>query len=179
MFLVTNGQYPHSIKTLQLITQLYVSVDAPTPEILISIDRPLFNDAWDRLKQSLSLLKEKGQQTVARLTVVNKGFNLDDVEGSAKLIALSHVSLVKVKGVTFCRKSNVSNLNMSNTPWHHNVFALTQNLQKELAKLHQEVTRLRKALFTTQRLTPATPWICRLWEKHLIVPVWQSAAGRC
>ena len=27
--------------------------------------------------------------------------------------------------------------------------------------------RLRKALFTTQRLTPATPWKCRLWEKTL------------
>jgi hypothetical protein len=38
--------------------------------------------------------------------------------------------------------------------------------------------RLRKALFMTQRLTPATPWKCRLWEKHLILPVWQSA-GRC
>ena len=27
--------------------------------------------------------------------------------------------------------------------------------------------RLRKALFMTQRLTPATPWKCRLWEKTL------------
>ena len=41
----------------------------------------------------------------------------------------------KVKGVTFCGKSDASNLNMTNTPWHHEVVALTQNLQKELAKL--------------------------------------------
>jgi tRNA wybutosine-synthesizing protein 1 len=138
-FLVTNGQHPQSIETLRPITQLYVSVDAPTPESLIAIDRPLFNDAWDRLKLSLSSLKQKGQRTVARLTVV-KGWNSDEVEGYAKLIALGHVSLVEVKGVTFCGKSDASNLNMSNTPWHHEVVALTQNLQKELAKLRQEAT---------------------------------------
>ncbi len=42
---------------------------------------------------------------------------------------------IQVKGVTFCGKSDASNLNMTNTPWHHEVVALTQNLQKELAKL--------------------------------------------
>lgn len=138
-FLVTNGQHPHSIESLRPITQLYVSVDAPTPESLIAIDRPLFNDAWDRLKRSLSSLKAKGQRTVARLTVV-KGWNSDEVEGYAKLIALGHVSLVEVKGVTFCGKSDASNLNMSNSPWHHEVVTLTKNLQKELAKLRQEAT---------------------------------------
>jgi tRNA wybutosine-synthesizing protein 1 len=52
---------------------------------------------------------------MARLTMV-KGWNLDDVKGYAKLIALGHVSLVEVKGATFCGKSDLSNLNMSNTP---------------------------------------------------------------
>lgn len=42
-----------------------------------------------------------------------------------------------MKGVTFCGKSDASNLNMSNTPWHHEVVALTSNLQKELAKLRE------------------------------------------
>ena len=136
-FLVTNGQHPQSIESLRPITQLYVSVDAPTPESLIAIDRPLFSDAWDRLKQSLSSLKAKGQRTVARLTVV-KGWNSDEVEGYAKLIALGHTSLVEVKGVTFCGKSDASNLNMSNTPWHHEVVALTENLRDELAKLREQ-----------------------------------------
>lgn len=68
-FLVTNGQHPQAIESLIPITQLYVSVDAPTETSLIEIDRPLFSDAWDRLKQSLVALKNKGQRTVARLTV--------------------------------------------------------------------------------------------------------------
>lgn len=133
-FLVTNGQHPAAIGSLRPITQLYVSVDAPTEESLIAIDRPLFQDAWDRLKQSLVSLKDKGQRTVARLTVV-KGWNFDEIEGYAKLIALGKVSLVEVKGVTFCGKSDASNLNMSNTPWHHEVVQLTKTLKDEIDKL--------------------------------------------
>jgi len=135
-FLVTNGQHPQSIENLRPITQLYVSVDAPTQESLIAIDRPLFQDAWDRLKQSLTTLKEKGQRTVARVTVV-KGWNSDEVAGYAQLIALGRVSLVEVKGVTFCGKSDASNLNMSNSPWHHEVVELTATLKRELDKLRE------------------------------------------
>ena len=135
-YLVTNGQHPKSIASIRPITQLYVSVDAPTPETLIAIDRPLFQDAWERLQESLCMLKDKGQRTVARLTVV-KGWNSDEVEGYAKLIALGHVSLVEVKGVTFCGKSDASNLNMSNTPWHHEVVDLVRNLKHELGKLRE------------------------------------------
>jgi tRNA wybutosine-synthesizing protein 1 len=135
-FLVTNGQHPKAIGSLIPVTQLYVSVDAPTPESLIAIDRPLFADAWERLKESLSLLKDKGQRTVARLTVV-KGWNSDEIEGYAKLIALGKVSLIEVKGVTFCGKSDASNLNMSNTPWHHEVVELVQTLKRELDRLRE------------------------------------------
>jgi tRNA wybutosine-synthesizing protein 1 len=135
-FLVTNGQHPVAISSLIPITQLYVSVDAPTPESLVEIDRPLFSDAWDRLKESLSLLKDKGQRTVARLTVV-KGWNSDEIEGYAKLIALGKVSLIEVKGVTFCGKSDASNLNMSNSPWHHEVVDLVVALKRELDRMRQ------------------------------------------
>ena len=133
-FLVTNGQHPKAIESLIPITQLYVSVDAPTPESLVAIDRPLFSDAWERLREALTLLKDKGQRTVARLTVV-KGWNSDEIAGYAKLIALGKVSLVETKGVTFCGKSDASNLNMSNTPWHHEVVDLVKNLKVELDKL--------------------------------------------
>jgi len=136
-YLVTNGQHPQAIGDLRPITQLYVSVDASTPETLEAIDRPLFKDAWDRLRRSLKFLKDKGQRTVARLTVV-KGWNSDEIAGYAKLIALGHCSLVEVKGVTFCGKSDASNLNMSNSPWHHEVVAMVRRLQQELQKLRDE-----------------------------------------
>ena len=136
-FLVTNGQHPQAINDLIPITQLYVSVDASTPESLEEIDRPLFRDAWDRLKTSLSCLKDKGQRTVARLTVV-KGWNSDEIRCYARLIALGHCSLVEVKGVTFCGKSDASNLNMTNTPWHHEVVEFTKRLKHELDLIRKE-----------------------------------------
>lgn len=142
-FLVTNGQHPEAIESLRPITQLYVSVDAPTQESLIAIDRPLFQDAWDRLKRSLVSLKDKGQRTVARLTVV-KGWNSDEISGYANLIALGKVSLVEVKGVTFCGKSDASNLNMSNTPYHHEVVKLTKTLKEDLDKLREDDPSLPK-----------------------------------
>ncbi|KAL7520206.1 hypothetical protein ACHAWX_006838 [Stephanocyclus meneghinianus] len=136
-FLVTNGQHPQAIENLIPITQLYVSVDASTPESLEEIDRPLFRDAWDRLKSSLSCLKHKGQRTVARLTVV-KGWNSDEIGGYARLIALGHCSLVEVKGVTFCGKSDASNLNMTNTPWHHEVVEFSKRLLQELKAVREQ-----------------------------------------
>ena len=50
-FLVTNAQFPDAIKALPAITQLYVSVDAATPETLKAIDRPLFGDYWVRARK--------------------------------------------------------------------------------------------------------------------------------
>jgi tRNA wybutosine-synthesizing protein 1 len=92
-YLVTNGQHPDAIDTLIPVTQLYVSVDAPTPASLEAIDRPLFKDAWDRLRRSLQLVRKKRQRTVARLTIV-KGWNSDEIDGYADLIALGQVSAI-------------------------------------------------------------------------------------
>jgi tRNA wybutosine-synthesizing protein 1 len=49
-FLVTNAQFPTEIKTMDPVTQLYVSVDAATSESMKAVDRPLFKDFWERFK---------------------------------------------------------------------------------------------------------------------------------
>jgi tRNA wybutosine-synthesizing protein 1 len=54
-FLVTNAQFPDAITDLPPITQLYVSVDAATPETLKAIDRPLFGDYWVRSRDSVTI----------------------------------------------------------------------------------------------------------------------------
>ena len=116
-------------------------MDASTPESLEAIDRPLFNDAWECLRASLMCLKCKGQRTVARLTVV-KGWNSDDIGGYARLIALGHCSLVEVKGMTFCGKSDASNLNMTNTPWHHELVEFSRMLLEEMRAVRAEGGRI-------------------------------------
>lgn len=136
-FLVTNAQFPDAIRTLRPITQLYVSVDAPNKVDLEEVDRPLFSDAWERLRESLVILREKKQRTVARLTLV-KGSNTGDMAGYAELIALGEPTLVEVKGVTFCGKSDASDLTMANCPWHHEVEAFCRELADQIRRDHPQ-----------------------------------------
>ena len=143
-FLVTNAQFPEAIRSLRPVTQLYVSVDAPNEADLTEVDRPLFADAWGRLRESLEILKEKKQRTVARLTLV-KGHNAGDIDGYADLVALGEPTLIEVKGVTFCGKSDASDLTMENCPWHHEVVAFCEDLAKRLTDDHPDAPEYRIA----------------------------------
>jgi tRNA wybutosine-synthesizing protein 1 len=59
-------QFPDRIQQLKPVTQLYVSVDAATPESLKAVDRPLFKDYWERFTGSLAALNGRRQRTVYR-----------------------------------------------------------------------------------------------------------------
>ena len=56
-YLVTNAQFPHAIKSLPPVTQLYASIDAATQSELKAIDRPLHKDFWERFQASLRYMK--------------------------------------------------------------------------------------------------------------------------
>jgi len=126
-FLVTNAQFPSAIRELSPVTQLYVSVDAATKESLKKIGRPLFKDFWERYLDSLKALKEKGQRTVYRLTLV-KDFNVAELDNYAKLIELGDPDFIEIKGVTYCGTSKASTLTMENVPWHEEVVQFSQSL---------------------------------------------------
>lgn len=143
-FLVTNAQFPEAIRNLDPITQLYVSVDAGTPETLKAVDRPLFSDFWQRYLDSLKALKAKKQRTVYRLTLV-KGHNMEEAANYAKLVALGTPDFIEIKSVTFCGESKASSLTIECTPWHEEVKAFSEAMlskeglesQYELACEHQ------------------------------------------
>lgn len=128
-FLVTNAQFPEAIENLLPVTQLYVSIDASNKESLKKIDRPLFRDFWQRFLDSLSALSKKGQRTVYRLTLV-KEWNVEEMEGYARLVSIGSPDFIEVKGVTYCgvNKKGQSNLTMQNVPWHQEVLHFTQKL---------------------------------------------------
>jgi len=143
-FLVTNAQFPEAIHALCPITQLYVSVDAATPEALKAVDRPLFSDFWERYIESLRALKMKNQRTVYRLTLV-RDHNMAAVQEYARLVSLGEPDFLEIKSVTFCGESKASSLGMANVPWHDEVKEFTESLlaeeclsdQYELACEHQ------------------------------------------
>ena len=121
-FLVTNAQFPDAIRNLEPVTQLYVSIDAATKDALKAVDRPLFKDFWERYLASLRALREKGQRTVYRLTLV-KQMNMmkSEMESYAKLIEMGMPDFIEIKAVTYCGKSDASDLTMKNVPWHDEV----------------------------------------------------------
>ncbi|KAL3153770.1 hypothetical protein ABBQ32_013358 [Trebouxia sp. C0010 RCD-2024] len=119
-FLVTNAQFPDRIRHLVPITQLYVSVDAATRDTLKAIDRPLFKDFWERFRECLTLLRDKQQRTVYRLTLV-KGWNMEEIGNYAALLDLGKPDFIEIKGVTYCGSSGASSLTMQNVPYHADV----------------------------------------------------------
>jgi len=119
-FLVTNAQFPDAIRALKPVTQLYISIDAATPDTLKAIDRPLFPDYWERFLESMRALREKKQRTVYRLTLV-KGQNDGNSEAYARLVALGEPDFIEIKSVTFCGDSKTSGMTISNVPWHEEV----------------------------------------------------------
>lgn len=136
-FLVCNAQHPEQLRTLGKVTQLYVSIDAPTKEELKTVDRPLFRDYWERLEQCLDILRtvQSHQRTVFRLTLV-KGFNMSesDVGGYANLVERGLPALIEIKGATYCGSSegNGNPLTMQNIPFYEECVSFVKKLDSEL-----------------------------------------------
>lgn len=126
-FMVTNAQFPDAIRTLDPVTQLYVSVDASTRDSLKAVDRPLFRDFWERFLSSLAEMKKKRQRTVYRMTLV-KSWNMDEIEGYAELIESGLPDFIEIKAVTYCGKSDASSLTIQNSPWHADVCRYGEDL---------------------------------------------------
>ncbi|KAI8894754.1 hypothetical protein BC833DRAFT_530218 [Globomyces pollinis-pini] len=141
-FLVTNAQFPDEIKRMVPCTQLYVSIDAGTKESLYKVDRPVFKDFWERYLACLDALKDKGQRTVYRLTLV-KDFNTEEIPNYGNLISRGTPDFVEVKGVTYCGFSGSQPLTMKNVPYHVEVANFCEELIKhckadyEIACVHE------------------------------------------
>jgi len=128
-FVVTNGQYPEAIENLDMVTQLYISVDAPNKEALKAVDKPLFSDYYERLKKSLIAMSKKPFRKAIRLTLI-KDQNMIDLEGYKDLLLLGNPDFIEVKAYMWVGASR-ERLSRDHMPSMHEVrtFAI------ELAKL--------------------------------------------
>ncbi len=119
-FMVTNAQFPAQMETLRPVTNLYISIDAPTKEQLKAVDRPLFTDFYERFLECVEQLRERRQRTTFRLTLVN-GWNDSELGAYAALIRRGLPDFVEVKGVTYCGDSKASPLTIKHCPFHDEV----------------------------------------------------------
>lgn len=140
-FLVCNAQHPDHLARLAKVTQLYVSIDAPTKTDLKKVDRPLNADFWERLLACLDILRttQAHQRTVFRLTLV-KGFNMNDIASYADMVERAQPSQIEVKGATFCGSSagNGNPLTMQNIPFYDECKEFVESLTAELQSRGQK-----------------------------------------
>ena len=129
-FIVTNGMLPDKIRTLTPPTQFYISVDAPNEKLFKKIDRSLFSDGWERLNESLKILKtmKNDTRTTLRFTLI-KGINMEDADGWAKTIKISDPLFVEIKAYMFVGSSR-ERLAIENMPRHAEVKAFAEEICK-------------------------------------------------
>ena len=165
-FLVTNGQYPEQIRNLKPITQLYVSIDAPSKEMLKEVDLPLFKDYWERLNLSLDYLKEKKSRTCVRLTII-KGINDVMLDKYAELIKRADPDFIEVKAYMHVGPSQ-QRLSRSNMPLHEEVVEFSKKLAEHLDHtIVSEHIPSRVVMFSHPRFK-----IYGVWKTWIDFPKW-------
>lgn len=102
VFLVTNGQEPAMLERLRdedaLPTQLYLSTNASNKEIFQLVNRPRYEDAWQRWNTSLEIISKLDTRTVLRLTLI-RGYNCSDelIPEYSKMLRRSNIHFIEVK----------------------------------------------------------------------------------
>jgi len=102
IFLVTNGQEPDMIKRLQaenaLPTQLYLSTNAADYESFLRINKPKYEDSWERWNTTLEMLKDLKTRTVLRITLIRDYNNQKDmIPAFAKMLDKANPHFVEIK----------------------------------------------------------------------------------
>ena len=128
-FLVTNGQYPEKLKEIKNLTNLYISLDAPDKKTYEKLDRPSLPDYWERLMESLGVMKTFPTKKVIRLTMV-KNWNMKSPEKYAELIKRAEPDFIEVKGYMFVGEST-NRLSIGCMPLHGDVKRFAEKIAKE------------------------------------------------
>ncbi len=126
-FLVTNGTNPEALRALDpLPTQLYVSVTAPNREVFRRLTLPAHDDAWERLLESLEIVRGLPTRRVVRHTLV-RGWNLGWTEAYADLDARARPDFIEPKGYVYMGRSR-QRLGRDHVPEHDEIRAFAERL---------------------------------------------------
>lgn len=131
-FLVTNGTRPRVLQNLgHEPTQLYLSVEAPTPELHKKVNRPREPGTWEKIQESLELLKSFSCPTVMRITLL-RGYNLGEelIPGFSKLVEKAGPTYVEVKAYMYLGYSRLR-LTRGAMPSHDEILRFAERLAQE------------------------------------------------
>jgi tRNA wybutosine-synthesizing protein 1 len=126
-FLVTNGTNPDALRALDpLPTQLYVSVSAPNRELFRRLTLPADERAWDRLLESLEVVRGLSTRRVVRHTLV-RGWNLGWADQYAELDLIARPNFIEPKGYVYMGRSR-QRLGKEHVPEHEEIGAFAREL---------------------------------------------------
>lgn len=126
-FIVTNGTVPGMLKQLldHQPTQMYMTLPAPDKETYLKTCNPADESCWDKLQESLSLIKGF-RRSCLRLTLV-KGVNMVNPEGYAELINNADPDFIEVKSYMWVGRSR-ERLEQKNMPLHEEIVEFAEKL---------------------------------------------------
>jgi tRNA wybutosine-synthesizing protein 1 len=135
-FLVSNGTCPEALRVLKesdcLPTQLYITLPAPNEETFNKCCAPLIKDGWEKILESLSVMKGLRQKTrtTIRLTLA-KGVNMSHPDQYAKLITLADPLFVEVKAYMHVGYSK-KRLSYEDMPTHAEIVEFAKKVAEPL-----------------------------------------------
>ena len=134
IFLVTNGQEPEMIKRLQdedaLPTQLYLSTNAADHDSFLRINKPRYEDSWERWNTTLEMLKTLDTRTVLRITLIRDYNNQKEIiPAFAKMVKQASPHFIEIKSYMHVGRS-------TNRLEHENMLEMDEVMEfgKEVAK---------------------------------------------
>ena len=129
-FLVSNGTKPRVLANLsEEPTQLYISTCAPDKKTFTLICRPQIPRAWERLAETLAILKSFRCPTVIRMTLA-RGLNMKNVRGYAKIVEKADPTYIEPKAYMHVGYSRLR-MNYENTPSHPQIREFAEQLAQE------------------------------------------------
>ncbi|MCX6801747.1 MAG: 4-demethylwyosine synthase TYW1 [Candidatus Diapherotrites archaeon] len=114
VYLVTAGTVPEMLKKLKpLPTNFYISLTATNPEMYEKLCLPVIEGAWEKVMESLELMRKMKTTTVLRLTLI-KGLNMEKPEEFAPLVEKAKPKFIECKAYMFlgCSRKRLKSENM-------------------------------------------------------------------
>ena len=115
-------------------TQLYITLIGGDKETYEKVARPLFKNSWDKVMETMPLLKQF-KRSVIRITAV-KDLNMNNVKGYAQIINDAQPDFIEIKGYMNIGHA-MKRLKVENMQTHSEI--------KEFAKKLAELTRYHYA----------------------------------
>lgn len=166
IFLVTNGQEPDMIQRLQdedaLPTQLYLSTNAADYDSFLKINKPKYDDSWQRWNKTLGMLKQLDTRTVLRITLIrNYNDQKEMIPAFALMLKQASPHFIEIKSYMHIGRS-------TNRLEHSNMLEMdeVQKFSEEIAKQSQIFSIMDESLVSR---------IVILQNNHRVIDRWISA----